>query len=212
MDEATCPWCAHWYREQVVKSGKIDDMRTYFFERCMHGDNTVMANSMVVNYMGGLAQALLDVSDWVMYGKLPLDTTKYEYVDNQIAVEPDASQRRGMQAGIALTANGEKCLHVKAGETFTLRAEATVPENAGSVVAMDFDFHNDWSLPAKQPVFDIPVPFTVTEKGAVSELSWHFDAPGTYFPAARVSTQREGRTDDIFTRVLNMDRVRVIVE
>ena len=212
VDESTCPWCAHWYRDQVIKSGKIDDMRTYFFQRCMHGDSTAMGNSMVVNYLGGLYQALLDVSNWIMTGKAPLDTTKYTCVDNQVAVEPDASKRCGMQAGIVLTANGEKCLHVKAGEAFTLRAEATLPENAGAVVAMDYDFHDDRNIPAATPVFDVKGTFTPTEKGAVSELTRHYDVPGTYFAAARVATQREGRTDDLFTRVLNLDRVRVIVE
>ncbi len=211
-DESTCPWCAHWYREQVQKAGKLDNMRTYFFQRCMHGDSTAMGNSMVVNYLGGLYQALLDVSNWVMTGKAPLDTTKYTCVDNQVAVEPDASKRCGMQAGIVLTANGEKCLHVKAGEAFTLRAEATLPENAGAVVAMDYDFHDDRNIPAATPVFDVKGTFTLTDKGAISELTWHYDVPGTYFAAARVATQREGRTDDLFTRVLNLDRVRVIVE
>ena len=212
MDESTCPWCAHWYREQVIKAGKIDDMRTYFFERCMHGDNTAMGNSMVVNYMGGLAQALLDVSDWIMYGKQPLDTTKYTYADNQIEVEPDASKRGGMQAGITLSANGQKCLRVRAGEVFTLRAEAVLPEHAGSVVAMEYDFHDDRGIPAATPVFDVKGTFAPTEKGAVSELSWRYDQPGTYFAAVRVSTQREGNANDIFTRVWNLDRVRVIVE
>ncbi len=211
-DESTCPWCAHWYREKVQDAGKLDDMRTYFFERCMHGDSTAMGNSMVVNYLGGLCQALLDVSDWVMKGKKPLDTTEYTCEDNQIVVEPDPKKRGGMQAGITLTANGKKCARVRAGEAFTLRAEAVLPENAGKVVAMDYDFHNDWGIPAATPVFDVKGEFTATENGAVSELAWHFDEPGTYFIAARVSTHREGRTDDIFRRVTNLDRVRVIAE
>ncbi len=211
-DESTCPWCADWYREKVREKGKLDDMRTYFFERCMHGDNTAMGNSMVVNYLGGLYQALLDVSDWVMKGKEPLQTTNYECVENQIIVDPDPAKRNGMQAGITLTADGEKCLHVKVGEQFTLRAEVILPENAGLVVAIDYDFHNDWGIPATTPVFDVPGTFTATDKGAVSELTWRYDRPGTYFAAARVSTHREGRTDDLFRRVLNLDRVRIIVE
>lgn len=212
IDEGTCPWCADWYRDQVRNAGKIDNIRTYFFQRCMHGDNTAMGNSMVVNYLGGLYQALLDVSDWVMCGKEPLDTTSYKCVDNQVCVELDPAKRGGMQAGIMLTVDGEKCAHVKVGETFTLRAEAVLPENAGSVVAIDYDFHNDWGIPATTPVFDVKGEFTTTENGAVSELDWQFDKPGTYFIAARVSSHRDNDKNDIFRRILNLDRVRVVVE
>ena len=49
-------------------------------------------------------------------------------------------------------------------------------------------------------------------KGAYAELIYRFDEPGTYFVSTRVSSQREGNKDEIFTQVRNLDRVRVIVE
>lgn len=39
-----------------------------------------------------------------------------------------------------------------------------------------------------------------------------FPEPGTYFAACRVASNRNGDKDDVFTQVLNLDRVRIIVE
>ena len=38
-----------------------------------------------------------------------------------------------------------------------------------------------------------------------------FSEPGTYFPALRVASQREGNPDTPFARSLNLSRVRVVV-
>jgi hypothetical protein len=38
-----------------------------------------------------------------------------------------------------------------------------------------------------------------------------FTKPGTYFPALRVASQREGNPSTPFARSLNLDRVRVVV-
>lgn len=38
-----------------------------------------------------------------------------------------------------------------------------------------------------------------------------FTKPGTYFATVRVTSQREGDTSTPFTRVQNLDRVRVVV-
>lgn len=216
-DESTCPWCADWYREQVLNSkGSLDDMRTYFFQRCMHGDTTALGNSMVVNYLGGLYQAILDLADWIQHGKQPLDSTVYQCIDNQIEVASDPVHRKGMQADVKLTANGEKCAHVKTGEAFTLRTEITVPENAGLVTGIYYDFSNDWSIPAKPNPELVKGEFVRTDEngiyGAVGELCHSYDKPGTYFIAVKISTQRTGDASDPYTQVLNLDRVRVIVE
>ena len=41
--------------------------------------------------------------------------------------------------------------------------------------------------------------------------SYAFSEPGTYFPALRVASQRQGSVDTPFARVLNLGRVRVVV-
>ena len=63
MDESTCPWCADWWRNKIIETkGTDENHRTYFMERCMHGDINAIGNYMVVNYVGALRQALIDLS------------------------------------------------------------------------------------------------------------------------------------------------------
>ena len=72
MDESTCPWCGDWYRSAVRRAkGSEDDFRIYYYERCLHGDVSTLDTDMIVNYLGGLKQALLDISDWVERGIEP---------------------------------------------------------------------------------------------------------------------------------------------
>ena len=92
-----------------------------------------------------------------------------------------------------------------------------MPEQSGEVTSVCYDFHDCWDFPDKvENLFPVQGSFTKTEEngifGAVSELVHHYDAPGTYFVSARVTSQRHGDAGDIFTQVKNLDRVRVIVE
>ena len=218
MDESTCPWCGDWYRNKVIESkGSEDDFRIYYMQRCMHGDVDFLGNNMVVNYKGALLQALLDMADWLQTGKEPLKSTVYERVGGQIMEEKDPEKRFGMQAGVVLTANGSKCARIKAGGEFVLRAEMTVPEGAGEITSVRYDFNDIWNYPAPpKDLFPVEGSFTVSEKNglhtAVSEITHHFDVPGTYFASVRITSQRENRADDPFTQVKNLDRVRIIVE
>ena len=214
MDESTCPWCGDWYRGKVREArGGEADFRIYYMQRCMHGDVETLGNNMVVNYKGALLQALLDMAAWLQDGVEPLPSTRYERVGGQIREEADPAQRNGMQAGVKLTANGEKCARVKVGEAFTLRAEVTVPDGAGAVTSVRYDFHDDWTYPAPQDdLFPVTGAFTRTEYGAVSEIAHSFDRPGTYFVSVRIASQRRGDAADPFTQVLNLDRARIIVE
>lgn len=218
MDESTCPWCGDWYRHKVIEAkGNEDDFRLYYMQRCMHNNSDDSANNMVVNYMGALYQSLLDMADWIQIGREPLKTTNYRREGGRILEEPDASRRNGMQAGLVLTANGQKCARVKAGGEFVLRAEATLPENAGEITKIAFDVRDRWDFPGKiKGLFPVQGSVVPTEKdgvkGAYSELIYRFDEPGTYMVSARVSSQREGKRGELFTQVKNLDRVRVIVE
>ncbi|MBP3217548.1 MAG: hypothetical protein J6M46_04160 [Lachnospiraceae bacterium] len=217
MDESTCPWCADWYRHTVrTAQGSEENFRVYYNQRCMHGDIMEIGNNMVVNYVGVLHQAILDMADWLQEGKEPLQSTRYERVGGQIVEEADPAKRCGMQAGITLTVNGAKCARVKAGGEFVLRAEVTVPENAGEVTGIRYDFNDNWTYPGAKDIFPVEGSFTRTKKdgisGAVSEMVHSFEKPGTYFVSARVSSQRNGDEKDLFTQILNLDRVRVIVE
>ena len=218
MDESTCPWCGDWYRSKVREAkGNEDNFRLYYMQRCMHGDLESLGNNMVVNYKAALLQAVLDMAAWLQEGKKPLDTTVYSRSGGQIIEEPDPAKRFGMQAGVRLTANGEKCAHVKAGEEFVLRAEMTVPQGAGEITSVRYDFNDSWSYPTPaENLFPVEGSFTRTEEGgisgAVSEMKHSFEAPGTYFVSVRITSQRQGDAADPFTQVRNLDRVRVIVE
>lgn len=218
MDESTCPWCGDWYRGKVRQAkGSEADFRLYYMQRCMHNDSDASENNMVVNYKGALRQALLDMADWLQQGKQPLKTTAYERIGGQIAEAKDPARRNGMQAGILLTANGRKCARVSVGAEVLLRAEIVVPENAGEVTSVRYDFRDCWDFPDKvEGLWPVEGSFIPTRKdgvhGAVSELTHRFDQPGTYFVSARVTSQRNGDASDIFTQVKNLDRVRIIVE
>lgn len=214
-DESTCPWCADWYRHTVEKAGKGADHRVYYMDRCLHGDVSMLASTMVVNYLGALRQAILDVSDWITEGKEPLPSTVYENRDNRIFPEKDMTKRFGIQAGVTLTADGRKCLKVKPGQVFTLKTVAEVPAGAGEITSVSYDF-SDHRLFGGENVFPVQGSFTRTCEngihGAVSEQVCSLTEPGTHFLAARVTSQRNGDGKDLFTQVQNLDRVRVIVE
>lgn len=218
MDEFTCPWCGDWYRNKVIEAkGSEDDFRIYYMQRCMHGDMKYLGNNMVVNYKGALLQALLDMADWIQLGKEPLQSTVYERIGSQIKEEPDAAKRGGIQAGIVLTANGQKCIQVKVGAEFRIRAEMLLPENAGEITSVCFDFNDSWSYPIPpENLFPIEGKLICKQNksiySAFAEITHHFDKPGIYFVSARVTSQRDGDIDDIFTQIENLDRVRIVVE
>ena len=217
MDESTCPWCADWYRDTVrAAKGSEDDFRVYYNQRCMHGDLEILENNMVVNYVGVLHQAILDMADWLQKGIEPLTSTKYVREGGHIIEEADPAKRCGLQAGISLTVDGKKCAHVKAGEPFTVKAVMTVPENAGDITSICYGFEDDWNLPGNGNCFPVEGTFTRTEKegihGAESEVTHTFDAPGTYFVSARITSNRRGDASDLFTQMKNLDRVRIVVE
>lgn len=216
MDESTCPWCGAWYRDTVRgKKGNEDDFRIYYMQRCLHNDDSGMDNNMVIDYQGALKQAVLDLADWVQYGKEPLESTDYEQEGGYIRVTRRGHERGGMQAEIILTANGEKCAHVKVGEEVTIQAYIEVPQNAGEVTSVCYDFKDVWTLP-DPGAYPINGTFTRTLEngihGAVSSITHVYDQPGTYFASARVTTNRYGDENAAFTQVKNLDRVRVIVE
>ena len=217
MDESTCPWCADWWRHKIVEAkGSDADHRTYFMERCMHGDTDARYNHMVVNYMGALRQALIDLAAWVEEGKDPLPRTAYTLGgDGQIHPEEDVSKRFGIQAIPVLKANGGKLARVKAGECVRFTVDVEVPIGAGKVTEIMFCPEGQRDVPVDQP-FGIPLSFknTVREgvKTAYAEYMTAYAAPGTYFAAVRIATQRQGDASDPFTQVLNLDRARIVVE
>ena len=229
MDESTCPWCADWWRNKIIETkGTDENHRTYFMERCMHGDINAIGNYMVVNYVGALRQALIDLSAWVEKGIAPLNRTTYTLgEDGQIHTEPDVSKRYGIQGIPTLKANGEKCAHVKVGQCVRFTVDVEVPQGAGDVTeilfaqkekelaAKDTESNGVARLMLGEDMWDGALAFEKGAKGKVhtahAETVGCYDKPGTYFATVRIATNRKGESDP-FTQVLNLDRARIIVE
>ena len=195
-----------------------------------HGDVSALDTNMIVNYLGGLRQSLLDISDWVERGIEPAPSSVYQMDGGSVRIAETAGERRGLQPVIRLLANGETCAHVKVGEEVRLEAEAEVPEGAGKVTDILFSVGDPMfgTYAAADNAADFQTfmeqgkavreegTMRLFEKagrnGAVSVFQTSYDRPGTYFAAAFVKAERNGRKDAVFTQIKNLARARIVVE
>lgn len=217
MDESTCPWCADWYKNRILKTkGSLKDHRVYYMERCMHGDTDARTNYMVVNYMGALRQALIDIAEWVEKGVEPLPSTVYELgEDGQIHVEPEIEKRYGMQAKLQVTANGQRCAHVHVGEEVEFEIDAKLPIGAGEITEFVMSFEEKDNATAEDMFTEsLDVERYIVDEihGAQTKAKHIYDKTGTYFATVRTKSNRHGDKDDIYCQIKNLERVRIIVE
>ena len=215
MDEAAYPNQADFYRRLVETAlgSRLDDhYRLWFIDPAMHGHPTVMAGdarpvrtTRVVSYIGVLHQALGDLADWVEKGLAPPPNSAYEIIDGQVVVPPTARGRRGIQPVVTLVANGGPGAEVAVGDTVQFVGRAEVPPGAGTVVAAEWDFEGGGDYPRSEPGMD----------GDLAQVtlttSYAFSRPGTYFPARRVTSRRQGNPKTSHTRIQNLARARVVV-
>lgn len=217
MDESTCPWCADWYRRKVIETkGSEQDFRVYYTQRVMHGDVDTLVNYMVVDYMGSLCQALIDLANWAEKGIEPLPSTDYTLnEDGQIYLNPDITKRRGIQADVIITVNGQKCAHVKVKETVNFEIHVEVPKGAGEVTEILMTYEELEGV-TRDTMYPVTCEFTPYEKGqnhcAKATASTTYQKPGTYFAVTKILSNRHGNRMEQFTQIKNMDRVRIIVE
>ena len=181
----------------------------------MHGDLDSLTNYMVVNYMGALRQALMDLAAWVEKGIEPLPSTAYVLgEDGQIHPETDITKRYGMQSVVNITANGSKCAHVQVGEEVHFEIDVQLPEGTGEVTGIEMA-DQEYS----SNVFDVEFPAQLEYQryvkngihGAKAVAISTYDKPGTYFATVRVRTNRNGDPNAIYFQILNLDRVRIVV-
>jgi len=217
MDEAAVPWQADWYRSRVEDAlgPRIDDSyRLWFVEHAMHtapADDPAgprpARTTRVVSYAGVLQQALRDVSAWVERGIAPPPSTTYNVVDGQVRVPGGAAARRGIQPVVRLRANGSDRADVRVGEEVEFSGVIEVPPGAGTVVHAEWDFEGAGDYPQTQSFGDTDCAYS-----EVTVVARHaFAEPGTYFPALRATSQRQGDATTAFARVQNLGRVRVVV-
>jgi hypothetical protein len=149
--------------------------------------------------------ALREVSGWVEQGVVPPPTSEYRVHHGQVDVPASAAERRGIQPVVRLTVNGGARAEVSAGAVVTFVARIEVPAALGRVVSAKWDFEGTGTYPDVADLGD-PTSETIHLRGTHA-----FTNPGTYFPALRVASQREGDPSTPFARSLNLDRVRVVV-
>ncbi|HEV7350202.1 PKD domain-containing protein [Telluribacter sp.] len=225
-DREAFAWQADWYRSRVKEhlGDRIDEnFRLWYTDHALHGDISIEDDpTRTVGYLGVLQQALIDLSTWVEKGIAPAATTSYKVVDGQVVVPQAADERKGIQPVVTVKANGGKRAQVKVGQPVTFTASVEVPENRGKVVAAAWNFEglpedvgklSGWDF-EKSGVFPVAAKVTPDKTGShvTVKTTYTFSKPGTYFPTLRVAAQREGDTKTPYTRIQNLDRVRVVVE
>jgi hypothetical protein len=160
----------------------------------------------VVSYQGVLEQGLRDLTAWVEEGVAPPSSSHYQVEDGQVRVPPTAAARQGIQPVIHLSADGSARAEVQVGQPVSFVAEVETPPDTGEVVAANWDFLGDGTFPD-------PAEVEQRTDGHVTVTASHsFTAPGTYFTALRVASQRDGDRVTPYARIQNIARVRVVVQ
>ena len=208
-DGDALPWQADWYRKKVeaCEGANVDEnYRLWYVDNANHTDPTTETmETHAVAYSGSVQYALRELSRWVEQDIVPPPTSEYRVHDGQVHVPESAAERRGIQPVVHLQVNGGQRAEVAPGETVILTAQIEVPAASGKVVSAKWDFEGVGTYPDAAQLGD---PTSET----VHVTSTHaFPTPGTYFPALRVASQREGNPDTPFARSINLGRVRVVV-
>lgn len=212
MDESAYAWQADWYRRKIaeVHPDVAEDQlcRLWYVDHSLHDDRAETIDELrVTSYLGALRQALLDLAQWVEKGVEPLPSSVYEVNIGQMVVPDTAVERKGIQPVVTLQANGSVCAHVKCGDTVSFVAQAEVPDGAGSLTKAEWSFEGEPDYPCQGNL-------ELQDDGrrGVIRAEYAFEEPGTYFVVIRVSAERNGNKDALFTQVRNLERVRVVVE
>jgi len=210
-DDSAFPWMADWYAGKIKENygDQADGVyRLYYNEHAHHGYDAKPADPTTVStYLPQLYQALLDVSDWVERGIAPCPSSCYTVEDGQVYVPDTAEERNGIQPLVHLTAKGEKRVEIQKGDIVTFKAEAAMPKGAGKILGADFTGYGNPEFPE--------VPEVVLSKDGTHAdvtISCVYSTPGTYFATVRIKSQRHGDTTDPYTRIQNIDQVRVVVK
>jgi hypothetical protein len=209
-DGDALPWQADWYAQLVeaVEGPHVDDKyRLWYVDNANHTDPTTESlETHAVAYSGTVHYALRELSAWVEQGVVPPPTSEYRVQDGQVHVPASAAERKGIQPVVHVEVDGGNRAEVAVGEVVTFTARIEVPPAPGQVVSAEWDFEGIGTYPDAAELGD-PTSETVSVTGTHA-----FTNPGTYFPALRVASQREGNPRTPFARSLNLSRVRVVVD
>jgi hypothetical protein len=208
-DGDALPWQADWYRKKVeaVEGSIIDEKyRLWYVDNANHTDPTTKSlETHAVAYSGTLQYALRELSAWVEQGIAPPPTSEYQVHDGQVHVPESAAERKGIQPVVHLEVFGGDRAEVAVGEGVAFEARIEVPPAPGRVVSAQWDFDGIGSYS------DVAEPGEPTSEILRVSATHAYTKPGTYFPAVRVASQREGNASTPFARSMNLSRVRVVV-
>ena len=212
-DEAAYPWSADWYRTRVMAAlgPQFEDRyRLWYVDNTMHTTQSAAPNdahpvvtTRVISYQGVLQQALRDLVAWVEKGVTPPESTAYKVVDGQVIVPPTARERKGVQPVVSVQANGGARADVKVGQAVEFTAVAEAPAKAGVIVKAEWDFEGTGEYPVASEI--------KPQSRVAVTTKYAFSKPGTYFPALRVTSNRQGDARSPYAQVQNLGRVRVVV-
>lgn len=203
------------YREAVLRAqgqaGAKERFRLRWIENAEHTPSMMVpslpnraSNTWLIDYLPYIEQSLADLIAWVEDGIDPVDTA-FDYFENTVILSPDAAQRRGIQAVIAVTVNGTDRAEAAVGEAVELELRATVPPGAGTIISADWDFDGTGSFPFSHEGID-------GSAASVTLFTKHaFDRPGEYFVTGRVHSHRDGDPAASSCRIANVAQVRVVV-
>jgi hypothetical protein len=226
LDWDAQPWYADFYRTQVRENLGArfgDNYRLWYFDHYTHG--AIPDPTRATPYNGALQQALRDVAAWAERGVAPPHETNYRVEEGQVVVPATANERRGVQPVVTVQANGAARADVRVGQPVDFTAILEAPSGTGSIVAAEWDFdateqvgEADFSRralveqmgPHDSGRFAVAEQFNPAPRIALTR-SHAFTQPGTYFPALRVYSQRQGDAATPYARVSNLGRVRVVV-
>ena len=166
-------------------------------------DPRPVASTRVVSYQGVLQQALRDVAAWVERGVAPPASTDYRVDDGQVVVPASAAVRKGIQPVVRLQANGGLRAAARVGETVEFEAVVEVPPGTGVVALVEWDFEGDGRFSVKSELGE-------PSSSAAFRQAYVFESAGTYFPAVRVASRRQGDAS-LYAQPKNIGRVRVVV-
>jgi hypothetical protein len=158
-----------------------------------------------VMYGGVLQEALRCVIDWVEDGIEPAPSTVYRVEDGQVVLAPSATERQGVQPVATATANGGSRADVKAREPVTFEVLVETPPQGGRIVDVSWDFDGSGQFAFVHDGVD------GSSSSVKLSTTYSFERSGTYFPAVRVVSERDGRLDATLGRMENLARVRVVV-
>ncbi|KAF4997128.1 hypothetical protein FDECE_12172 [Fusarium decemcellulare] len=210
MDSDAFPWHADWYRSQVKKAlGERfeDNYRIWYSDNVDHNfeEPTKARGTLIVPYTGIYQQALRDLSAWVEEGVEPPATSHYSVTeDNSIQIPDKAAKHGGVQPTVHLTVAGGNRFVTKVGQKVTFKAVIEAPPGTGQVVSAEWDFLGTGDFGTRA---------TVSPNQIIHvEASMTYNSTGDFIPVLRVASQREGDAETRYGRIMNLARVRVIVE